>query len=689
MKTIEQIRAFVLGLAPWVIGFTIVLGSTMVIPHMSYNYANSKAIIIEIGMAFIIALGLIGIPWSAFKKIASSKILWGVTAFLVVVLLTTFLSMDPALSWLSHMERGMGTFFLVVVVIGAFFSILITQITGTFRKAILYPVSVSGMIIAASVILGYSGLNISHALVLSDVSRGGGLTGNSSYAGTILMMSLFVNLYLFMTTQDSWKKWALGVFSALTVLSPIMFSYQMFKFGLHNIIGIIGDAKGATISAILGLLVSLGIYLHYSSHKTRAWMGRILAGGIIGVSILGIVLLAFPKSFVYKTFVQQTTSARFIYWGMAVDSFKDHPVIGTGPETYRYASERYFNPEILRPSYGEEIWADKPHNAYLEILSTMGILGVLAYVAMVAAVVAVLVRLGKKCENRVLVATVGGLMVAYGLNNFILFDIPGSYLIIFFIFGWLAVSEVGGVDNDRNPGSVSNFLVRGGVGILVIIAVFSVVVPEIKKLKLVLAEMYAAVDTRVGLYQKAEDASPFGSGLSFAVRADVYSQSYMNSINELSASSAKDKQLILTDIETISKHIMDNFKKYPASTQALTTLGRLASIKIAILNSPDPAALEQMAYAGSEIIRLAPRNVQGYWILGQVAIYNQDYDEALKIFNQALEIDRKVPTSHLVIINLAKLTNDQALLAKATAEFERDVDLVDRKQWLNGLVAPL
>jgi hypothetical protein len=468
-----------------------------------------------------------------------------------------------------------------------------------------------------------------------------------------------------------------------------MFNYQMFKFGLHGITGLVGDARGATIATILGLLIAFGILISYSKKKPIVWTGRLLAGGVIGLTLLGIILLVVPGNPINRLFVQQTTSARFVYWQMAVEAFPKHPVLGTGPETYRYTSERYFHPEILRPSYGEELWADKPHNAYLEILSTTGLLGALAYLFMIGGAIDVLRRLAKKPENKKMVAVASGLLFAYLLNNLILFDVPTGYLFFFFVLWWLVftyLSQEGLLWNEDSQENPAWMAPRVLVGLGVVIAVWAVVIPEINKLRYVLQELYSPVESRIALYDKSESASPFGSGLSFAIRADIYSQNYMNHIGEIVADDQASQKLVLADIDEISKRIMDNMARFPESTQALTALGRLASVKVAILNHPDEQALQQMEYAGSEIIKLAPKNVQGYWTLGQVAIYRQKYDQALEIFNQALAIDPKVPTSHLVIINLAKLIGDQKLLQEAMARFERDVDPADRKQWVNGLI---
>ncbi len=687
MKTIEMIRRYAQSFAPWFIAITIILGCTVVLSNFSYNYVNSKSILLEIGFALIIAMGLLVIRWETLKTFFRSKIVIAMTAFIGVTLLATLVSIDPTISWLSHMERGVGMFFILMAFLGTGATILLVQETKAFRRFVLFPISLSGAMVGFSTIIGATGFNIGHILVLGDVSRGGGLTGNSSFAGTFLMMTAFITLYLLITTKELSKKILFVIFGIVTVITPVMINYAgIHSGGIHGFMNLIGDARGATISLGLGLLLVLGIYGSYAKNKMYKWGGRILATGVILATVIAVVMVVIPNNKIHNTFAKDTEGARFLYWNIAVQAIHQHSLIGTGPETYRYESERLFNPEILRKTYGGEIWADKPHNAYLEILVTSGILGGIAYFAMLAMIILALVRLAKKTENQVFVAVISGFLLAYLLNNFILFDIAVSYFIFFIMLFWVVRTELESTNknlaldlNKKYEIKSHWFVVRGIVGLCVIVITLGVVIPELVKMKLVLNEMYAPLQTRAGMYQKSESASSFGSGLSFAERADVYSQNYQSNLDNILKTSPTSQKLVLLDIDSLISELETTMQAHPITTQGLVALGRLASERIAISGQLDENSLKELTFAGNGILAIAPTNMQGYWFLGQVAVYKQDYKTALDLFNKAIAIDPHIPESHLAVINLAQLSGNTALYNQALKDYQNDVIPEDRK----------
>jgi tetratricopeptide (TPR) repeat protein len=683
MKTIEKIRSIALGFAPWIIGVTIILGSVMVIPNMAYNYANSKSIFIEIGFAIIIAIGLISIPTQTIKNLFKSKVVWGATAFLLASFISTLFSIDKVLSWYGHLERGTGLFFLLVVAIGAIISIILAYQTNMFRNAILYPISIAGSVIGLSTIIGFTGFNLTNWLVLGQVSGGGGLTGNSSFAGSFLIMTAFVTLYLFVTTQSKNKKIFLAILGILTVLNPVIIEYNVFRSGptITGLVDFLGDARGAAVSLAFGLLTALGIGLSYSGKKILKYGGRLLAGTMITLTVLGIVLVVIPNNRVHNAFISNASGTRFLYWDIALKATKEHPVLGTGPETFRYAHEKYFNPDFMRKSFKRELYTDKPHNAYLEILSTTGVVGSLAYLSMIGFAIFTLARLSKKRENRIMVAMVSGLLFAYLVNNFILFDIPQTLLLLFLILSWLAMEEIKekwvgtpAISQD----SMVGFTVRSGLGLAAVMVIFVIVFPQIKKMNIVLDEMYAPLENRPEMYQKSEEASPYGSGVTLGQRVDVYTQNYLSHLNDIFTSDEKSQKLVLDDVHALIDVLNTSFAKYPATTQSWVNMGRLGSLQIILTGKADPAYIKRMMDSGAKIKELSPRNPQAYWIIGQAYMYQGKYQEALDAFNEGLALNVHVPESHQVIIQLAQVTGNKALLAKAMTDYERDVLPEDR-----------
>lgn len=491
-------------------------------------------------------------------------------------------------------------------------------------------------------------------------------------------MSFFVILYLFFTTKTSWKKIMITIMGVLTIFNPVIFGYGMFKGNWSGLISIIGDARGAVFSLIIGLILSLGVYLSFNAKDSIKWIGKTIAAGIITITAVIVLLVCIPNNSIHNTFVEKASGTRFLYWNVALTSIKAHSILGTGPETFRYANERYFNSDFMRNTYKRELWADKPHNAYLETLATQGILGMAAYVFLIGAAIWVLAKKSKKDENKYVVAAFSGMLLAYLVNNFILFDVNISYLLFFTFFALLGLEEVKQLMNTNNEGdkpAVRYAMIAAGIAIVVI--AFATTIPEITKLKRVLVEMYAPLNVRAGSYEVSEKASPYGSGVTLAQRADVYTQNYLNHLNEVLASSKDSQALVMKDVDSLARALEISFDKYPVSAQGAIAYGRLGSIKIALLNALDERSLKMMIDGGNRAIKLSPTNPQGYWILGQAYAYEGKFDEAKTVFKQALAINPRIPESYTALMELAKLAGDQKSFEEAVKGLQTNVSKED------------
>ena len=103
------------------------------------------------------------------------------------------------------------------------------------------------------------------------------------------------------------------------------------------------------------------------------------------IALLTAVLLVGLTGFLWKYsgFFQKgatSVSARFDYWRAALQTAKDHPLLGTGPGTFAIPYEK-----IKRP---EAEMSRLVHNDYLEQASDSGIIGFLAYSSFIAAALA-------------------------------------------------------------------------------------------------------------------------------------------------------------------------------------------------------------------------------------------------------------------------------------------------------------
>ncbi|OGY45500.1 MAG: hypothetical protein A2744_02315 [Candidatus Buchananbacteria bacterium RIFCSPHIGHO2_01_FULL_44_11] len=123
-----------------------------------------------------------------------------------------------------------------------------------------------------------------------------------------------------------------------------------------------------------------------------------------------------------------TWQASWRGWTESVKSF----LIGYGPEDYAYAFNKYFPVKIFKDS-GSQIWFDRAHNIIFDVGVTTGIIGLAAYLAMLLLAARSLLRIYKK--NRSLSSSwlFIGLIVAYFVQNFFVFDTLNTE-ILFYLF---------------------------------------------------------------------------------------------------------------------------------------------------------------------------------------------------------------------------------------------------------------
>lgn len=161
-----------------------------------------------------------------------------------------------------------------------------------------------------------------------------------------------------------------------------------------------------------------------------------------------------------------STQTRLITWKLSWKAFKEKPFFGWGPENYLVAYEKHYDPVFA--SYGET-WLDRAHNKIFDLLVTQGILGLLTYLGIFAAAFYLLFKKPlinadknpiyadenisgnqpKSAAISVQPFIMAGL-IAYFVQNLVLFDQLNSDIVFFVILGYL-ISKNTLIDADNKP----------------------------------------------------------------------------------------------------------------------------------------------------------------------------------------------------------------------------------------------
>jgi O-antigen ligase len=175
-------------------------------------------------------------------------------------------------------------------------------------------------------------------------------------------------------------------------------------------------------------MVFLGVFAIGHSPLRMSWK-RILIYGLLALGFIGFTIKYVDSAARGK----RSMEARLVYWRAALQIFREHPVLGTGPGTFGPAYK-----QILPPNAE---WARLAHNDYLEQASDSGIIGFLAFVSLIVGSTAYLYRfrLQRIGHDNVAVFAVWLGLLGLFLHSGMEFNLyyPALAWPAFFLLGWL------------------------------------------------------------------------------------------------------------------------------------------------------------------------------------------------------------------------------------------------------------
>jgi hypothetical protein len=144
--------------------------------------------------------------------------------------------------------------------------------------------------------------------------------------------------------------------------------------------------------------------------------------------------------------------SRIALWSAAARAFRDHPILGLGPDNFRHVYGRYLG----RVGTDERLHAN---NFYVEIMATMGMLGVLALVTLMVALARTARRAVEGRGGRTLSLGVTAGLAAYFIHGTLdyFLEFTPTYVLFWLLCGALAALARQAA---REPGAQRG--VRGG-----------------------------------------------------------------------------------------------------------------------------------------------------------------------------------------------------------------------------------
>ena len=346
-----------------------------------------------------------------------------VAADLVVNLVAAVLSVSRLDSFFGSAERYSGLLSLLVYGSLAALIVMLYWRNPAGLRLFCPVMTATGAAIGAYLLIQTAGFDVVkwHDATGGPVRFQAGTLGNSDFAGAFLAM---VVPFIIETARTARGRWRLACWAALAI----------------DIAGVAASAsRGGGIAVVVGLAVLAAVYRSTLRRYRRAMF--VAAGGLGVLALLaGLVLLgpgrrtAFDHADVLRT---QSVAARGREWSAAVKVAAQHPVLGSGPDTFEFDFPRARSRSDGRVT-GLQI-ADKPHNVLLEHLTDTGIIGFAIYVGLLAVAFAYAVRKLRDDDetDRPLVGMFTAVLAAYLAQAVVSIDVPALAMM-----GWVALAGV-------------------------------------------------------------------------------------------------------------------------------------------------------------------------------------------------------------------------------------------------------
>lgn len=392
--------------------------ASLLVPFIVFNslyfpYIVGKALLFR--AIVLLSLILWGILIYKDKSFVPSKngICLSFLALTGIYLISAFLGEDIRESIFNNFERMDGWITFAFLFAFFFITVSVMKVKENWNKLFFTQIisSLVLFLIASGKIFDL-GINV----------RIDGTLGNPIYLAIILLFSLFFAFYLLFENYSKNIKYFLGV-------SIFINSVGVFMTG--------------TRGAMLGIFVAL--VLVFILFLIKFWKIAKVRNSILIFFV--ILILAPTLLFVFKdtnfvksngtlnrltqiNIVEGTGYARFINWGIALESVKERPIFGWGHGGYMYAFDKHYDPRMFE----QEPFFDRAHNIVLDTLIHGGILALLAYFSLLGFAVYYLFKNRElKIEQKFIFL---GLLVSYFVQNLFVFDNITSYILFVYVLAF-------------------------------------------------------------------------------------------------------------------------------------------------------------------------------------------------------------------------------------------------------------
>lgn len=350
---------------------------------------------------------------------------WAAIVFLVLNVFAFAVSVDPTTSLFGEPLQQAGL--LATFAFAGTYAVARLTIRSFQRlRGLLAAAALGATIVAAYGLVQIAGLDpLWDALPKGRVFS---LVGQPNWLGAYLVMTVPLTVALGVTERN-WRVKAALTGSVIVQIVVLVASLSRAAWlGLVAVVGV-------------GVVIAVARYSHGTfANWLRAIVVAVVSAVIVVAVLLGLgrttssitpgaVLDRAASTLDFKAF---DVGRYFALWEVALAITADHPLVGTGPDSYATVFPNYRDQVLDRryADYLSDFRPESPHNVYLAYATGTGVPALIAYVTLLASTVVLLVRTAKRRGRSStlllgILAAVAGHLVT---DAFMTIDLAASWL---------------------------------------------------------------------------------------------------------------------------------------------------------------------------------------------------------------------------------------------------------------------
>ncbi|OGG42832.1 hypothetical protein A3G50_00475 [Candidatus Jorgensenbacteria bacterium RIFCSPLOWO2_12_FULL_42_11] len=684
LKNIIKFLLFATALTPLIIAWSTI-----------FPYIFGKVVFFRSVIEIALILFLIYLLFNWKLKIKNWKLLVRNPLFIFVVLfilsliISAIFAVNPYRAFWGTIDRGEGLFgmfhYFALLVMGLF----IFEKKDWFNFFKIHLAVGLILIFYAFLQHPFKIYNFPFALKFID-PRPGSFIGNPSFLAVHLFFLMMFAVVVFSEKTRHTDEKRINADKAIRI-NPLKSAFAVVRkifwrcFSLLIImLSMITIFLTGTRGAILGLGTGLIILLFYFSLKRKGWLRKLSVCFLIFIIGFGWVFWATRHQPVWQKIPgfdrlaktaafdanDNSTQTRIITWRLSWNAFKEKPWFGWGPDNYLVAYEKHYEPGYA--IYGET-WLDRAHNKIFDVLVMQGLFGLLSYLGIFASAFYLLFK--KRIAGKHFI--MAGL-VAYFVQNLVLFDQLNSDIAFFVILGYLISTELRAesVNYAAKPLITNNFYKLSSLTIVIVaISFLGYSVYAFNYVPFVQAKAFRESPVLGNVFfmeEKLKEAMyPYNFAQynirSFGIDAFYLDQFFYNP-NLMEKSQLKViSDLLIEGMDEIVKREPFDVRTLIREVEMLNGVTKNYPFK----DEKETAPLFKKAEAlMREAVKRAPNRQEVYYHLAFNLAGQKRYDEAIETARYAVSLNPKVVRAryHLFLMLALAGRNEEALKELAVVE---------------------